>query len=132
MSTKQSNGRNGLARWFGIVAAIFTVGAPTVLAVIWIGSISSRVGSIEDSAQKIGSEQRARTDRLAKIDTELSKLYSSLIEVETQFCAADIVRNLMHADDMRLRAVMWGKIYPGTKMPTDNAYYPTICNRKPN
>lgn len=52
----------------------------------------------------------------------------ALHEIETQFCAQDIVRNLMHANDMRNLSVLWEKQF-GTPYPIGNAYYPTICNR---
>jgi len=58
-------------------------------------------------------------------------LNARLVEIETQFCAADIIRNLSHAQDMRNNSLLWNKAYPGEHMPTDNAYYPTICNRQP-
>lgn len=52
----------------------------------------------------------------------------ALIEIETQFCAQDIVRNLMHANDLRNLSVLWQKQF-GESYPIGNAYYPTICNR---
>lgn len=52
-----------------------------------------------------------------------------LVEVETQFCASDIVRNLIHAQNMRIESIMWSKLFPDTRMPTDNAFYPKVCNR---
>jgi hypothetical protein len=61
--------------------------------------------------------------------SQVAAMNAKLVEIETQFCASDIVRNLTHADDMRLTALMWAKLYPGEKLPTDNAFYPRICNR---
>jgi hypothetical protein len=52
----------------------------------------------------------------------------ALIEVETQFCAQDIVRNLMHANDLRNISILWEKEF-GSPYPISNTYYPTICNR---
>lgn len=52
-----------------------------------------------------------------------------LVEIETQFCASDIVRNLMHAQNMRIESIMWSKLFPDSHMPTDNAFYPKVCNR---
>jgi hypothetical protein len=60
---------------------------------------------------------------------QISTLSAKLVEVETQFCASDITRNMLHADDLRTEALLWAKVFPGSTMPTDNAYYPTICNR---
>lgn len=61
-------------------------------------------------------------DRLTKIEVSLN-------EIETQFCAQDIVRNLMHANDLRNLSILWEKQF-GTPYPISNAYYPTICNRR--
>lgn len=61
--------------------------------------------------------------------SQYAVMAAKLVEIETQFCASDIVRNLMHAQDMRITSLMWSKQNPGQKMPTDNAYYPRICNR---
>lgn len=68
-------------------------------------------------------------DRIQSIRTEQTKLSAALTEIETQFCASDHVRNLMHANNMRMEAMLWHKAF-GESMPTDNAYYPMICNRQ--
>lgn len=67
--------------------------------------------------------------KLNELQDRHTKLEVGLHEIETQFCGEDIVRNLMHANDQRQASIMWEKVF-GTKYPTDNAYYPTICNRK--
>lgn len=64
-------------------------------------------------------------DRRGKEESMRQKL----VEVETQFCASDIVRNLMHAQNMRIESIMWSKLFSDTHMPTDNAFYPKVCNR---
>lgn len=68
-------------------------------------------------------------DRVGSIRADVTRQGASLIEVETQFCASDDVRNLMHANDLRYTSMIWHKIFPETVMPTDNAYYPRVCNR---
>jgi hypothetical protein len=37
---------------------------------------------------------------------------AKLVEVETQFCASDVMRNLTHAQDMRTTAVLWRQAFP--------------------
>lgn len=49
-----------------------------------------------------------------------------MIEIETQFCGNDVVRNLMHASDLRIQALLWNKSFPGSQLPISNAYYPAI------
>lgn len=85
---------------FGVIGAVAT--AATVLGSIlaWVYSLQDRVTHSE----------------------------AALAEIETQFCATDIVRNLMHANDLRNLSVIWEKQF-GMPYPIGNAYYPTICNR---
>lgn len=63
-------------------------------------------------------------------ELELRTVCSSLIEIETQFRSADQTRNIMHANDLRVNAMLWKKTF-GVEYPTDNAYYPTIAQDKP-
>lgn len=67
-------------------------------------------------------------DRQAGMRADIVQQTAALIEIETQFCASDIVRNLMHAEDMRKMAILWQKEFQ-IQFPTDNAYYPVVCNR---
>lgn len=92
---------NGVTRWSTI-----TLAAVAVASVV--GTIAVQIYS--------------QSDRLTKIEVSLN-------EIETQFCAQDIVRNLMHANDLRNISLLWEKQY-GTPYPIGNAYYPTICNRR--
>ncbi len=62
--------------------------------------------------------------------SRVAAMEMSLNETETQFCGEDVVRNLMHANDQRVQSMLWAKTFPGSILPTDNAYYPNICNRK--
>jgi hypothetical protein len=70
------------------------------------------------SAQQLG-ESRARG----------AEIKAKLIEIETQFCASDTVRNVNLAHEMRLLSLLWGKTFPGQHLPSDNAFYPKVCNR---
>lgn len=73
-------------------------------------------------------EDRLATGKAMR-DTQIAITNSKLIEVETQFCASDIVRNLMHVSDLRYMAMLWHTTFPTMVLPTDNSYYPKICNR---
>jgi len=79
--------------------------------------LNERIHSMEGAVATNAGEQRA----------QYGVIEAKLIEVETQFCASDVIRNLMHANDMRLAAMLWHKAFPDTTLPTDNAYYPKIC-----
>jgi hypothetical protein len=71
------------------------------------------------------------SDRLAELRVDTTQLKAGEIEIETQFCASDIVRNMLHADDLRNQSMLWRKAF-GDSLPTDNAFYPQICNRPLN
>lgn len=72
---------------------------------------------------------KSLSDEIRALQLKLGAMEVAQNEIETQFCAQDIVRNLMHANDQRVASLLWEKVY-GLKMPTDNAFYPTICNRR--
>lgn len=67
-------------------------------------------------------------DHISTLRSEVAGFTADLREVETQFCAADIMRNLTREDDLRHLSVLWNKIFT-QELPINNAYYPTICNR---
>jgi transcriptional regulator of met regulon len=61
--------------------------------------------------------------------TNLSVLDARMVEIETQFCARDIISNLMHANDLRMLSMLWKKTFDGSTYPTDNTFYPKVCNQ---
>lgn len=108
---------------------------------IEIRTNETKVGQLEEStrgfAQAATDLSHLRADyaliveRLGAMRTENARQNAALVEIETQFCAADIMRNLTHATDIRLISLLWQKSFmlDQLKLPTDNAYYPMICNR---
>jgi hypothetical protein len=86
----------------------------------WTGSVAVVVGSLSLFGSMIAWTYSLQ-DRLTRSE-------AALLEIETQFCAADMARNLMHASDLRNYAVLYQRVF-GVEYPTSNAYYPTICNR---
>jgi hypothetical protein len=60
---------------------------------------------------------------------QASVMEARLTEIETQFCASDIVRNLMHANDLRMFSMLWKGVFPHAEYPIQNAFYPKVCNR---
>jgi hypothetical protein len=79
--------------------------------------LNERVRATETTVAANAGERRAQFGVMA----------AKLVEIETQFCASDVVRNLMHANDLRLFSMLWHKTFPDTTLPTDNAFYPKIC-----
>jgi hypothetical protein len=84
--------------------------------------LNERVRGLESNLSASQAERRS----------QYAVMQAKLVEIETQFCAGDIVRNLLHANDMRVQSLLWSKVNPGEHMPTDNAFYPVICNRNTN
>lgn len=68
----------------------------------------------------------ANTDRINELRSKQTEQKAALVEIETQFCNADYVRNIMHANELRVLSMLWSKAFDGTRYPTDNAYYPRI------
>jgi len=124
----------GNGRWAKWQVFLTAFGGVTVVGAAIIGfllqsgatanTVSQQATAISDMRAQIG----ALMGQQAQDHTELVAMREKLTEVETQFCASDIVRNLMHAADLRETAMLWHKTF-GETLPTDNAYYPTICNR---
>lgn len=76
--------------------------------------------------QNLKHDYAMMTDRLQGLRNDVVGQKAALVEIETQFCNTDYVRNLMHAFDLRLFSMLWAKSFPDSKFPTDNAYYPRI------
>ena len=125
------SGRYGwLAMWLGIAGS-----ALVVLGGAWTTISSLTAMSLTQTAQgtKLGELERALGEERASVSglqSQVSAMRVSLNEIETQFCAEDIVRNVMHESNERIVSAMYEKIY-GQRLATDNAYYPVICNRSP-
>lgn len=121
----ETNGAGRAGLWLSIAAsAVLLFGA--VGSIFYIGF---RVQSTADALDTLLRRIAIIEDKLNVVQDRLTKIEVSQNEIETQFCAQDIVRNLMHANDQRTSSVMWERIFK-TRYPTDNSYYPTICNRR--
>jgi hypothetical protein len=133
--------------WFGAVSGI--VALVTAMWLIVGLKIDTSNAPLSLNLEQVKTTQQSYDRQLNDLDTQLRHVETQnsesisergpqvaivnekLVQVETQFCASDIVRNLMHANDLRVLSVMWHEIYPKSQFPTNNAYYPTICNKTP-
>lgn len=130
MTEAASNG-NGYSRtnfYISVIGGVFAILVVIIGAIFWVSAIAqttqTNIKSIEDLTERISSLESTVGSNGLKITT----LQRNQNEIETQFCSNDIVRNLMHANDLREISLLWQKVY-GTPFPTNNAYYPIICNR---
>lgn len=117
---------NGLARWqVWLAAAALALTFFGVVVVPMIGLFIVASGASSETA-----ELKSRVDRMevqiGVESIEIAQMRSSLVEIETQFRASDQVRNLMHANDLRIQSLLWKKSF-GVDYPTGNSYYPTIA-----
>lgn len=91
-------------------------------------SIANLRSDVDNGRIRIADlEQRllATNNRYSDLTNQVTAIQRDLKEIETQFCAADDVRNLSHATDLRIFAMLWEKVYM-SHFPTDNAFYPKI------
>jgi hypothetical protein len=119
-------------KWWGtyapIAAAVFVVGGSIITFFVQIGTLSFQVAQISDRQSTIERRLSQLETKANNSQVDRAQIRSDLREVETQFCEGDNVRNLMHANDMRIQAMLWGKAF-GSPLPTDNAFYPFVCQR---
>lgn len=130
MASNPPNG-NGYAR-IGVWASAISAGALVIGAFIWIGTIASEVNNNSTNiAALAGRLGRIEADNRT-LELRVTALETSQKEIETQFCGTGNIINLMHANDMRIQSLLWQKSYAGITLPTDNPFYPVLCNRNSN
>lgn len=130
MSATPPNGKSAVAFWVAVLVPAFSFLAALV-GVIW--QLASVAFSVTDMSGKVAAlqiQREADRQEIARLRIDSSEQKAALLEIETQFCERDHLSNLTHASDLRWFAMLWSKTF-GQTLPTDNAYYPTVCNRKP-
>jgi hypothetical protein len=123
-----ANGNSRRQFWITTTIAAFFIVTAIVSYVVQITSIGSIGTQNTDSIKALQDSNYNLRIEQDKMQARLIVQEAALKEIETQFCASDIVRNLMHANELRDVAMLHEKVF-GARMPTDNAYYPTVCNR---
>ena len=93
------------------------------------GPLDAKVAAMASSTENTRVLVGTLTERVNVLRNDGATTKATMAEIESQFCAGDIVRNLMHAQDMRLVSMLWRKQFPDSPYPTDNSYYPRVCNR---
>lgn len=98
------------------------------------GEVKSLIGDGRAISTKLIEGDRrveALEQKLSALQLSAVKMSRDLNEIETQFCANDNVRNLTHANDMRILATVFEKVF-AQPYPIANAFYPKVCNRTQN
>lgn len=132
--TTVANG-NGSKRWQivaaigGVSAIVMTLVAALITLNVQLANVSYTATGTKAAADALSIRVSSLDERSSSMALDVAQLRTALLEIETQFCANDIVRNLMHANDMRIMSILWDKLGFGARLPTDNVYYPNVCNR---
>lgn len=116
----------------GVAAIIITLSAGFLTFYASVAGqeagVSKDVSNLQTQVAVLNNQVGAASDRINTLRENAASMKALVTEIETQFCSADQTRNMMHAFDLRLLAMLWQKVNNAT-LPTDNAYYPTICRR---
>jgi hypothetical protein len=122
------NGYSRYAFYVSLVAAMFGIMGGIVAVIFWVGGIANEVTQNRDVMAAQAEQIKTLQYDLRQNDLLTSNLQRDEREIESQFCASDIVRNLMHANDLRQISLLWKKQFHD-EYPISNAYYPQICQR---
>lgn len=128
--TAAANG-NGYSRtnfYISVIGSALAALAVIVSLIFWISGVAQGGQTNTKTSEGLDGRLSRLEDIVGANGIKITTLQRNQNEIETQFCANDIVRNLMHANDLREVSLLWQKVY-GTVFPISNAYYPTICNR---
>ena len=118
------NGYNRVGVYVSVAILVLAIGG----VILSGGGIANDVKGNRAYAEGLEKRIGVLETRLAENDRLTYILQRDQREIETQFCASDIVRDLMHANDLRQVALLWKKVY-GEEYPISNTFYPQICNR---
>ncbi len=88
------------------------------------GILQERSSTVAD-VQNLKANYGSVIDRLTTIRTDAGKMGAALVEIETQFCGQDNLRSQIHAQDLRMEAMLWKKVF-GEELPIANAFYARV------
>lgn len=123
---------NGTARWQLWVSAV-GVGSIILGSLFWL---NTQIVTLSRETEDLKAQLVAQNLRVERLDTRLQQaqtaigvMGSDMKEIDTQLRASVDDRNLSHAWDLRIQAMLWEKAFGGkSHLPTDNAVYPNIAN----
>ena len=119
---------NGTARWqliASVAGILVVIGGALLTLLLNINTLGNQVESLRNEASRIAARVASLETQNAAKDTVLAGMGRDQIELESQICAEDAVRNLARANDLRDMGVLWQKVL-GDPLPLGNAYYPAI------
>jgi hypothetical protein len=129
MADGNGNG-NGAPKW-GSFVPVIGVGSAIVGAMISFyvssASLATQVSAQAARITSLETNYNIMAERELVLRTNNATMQAALIEIETQFCGEDDMRNLMNAAQERMLAIMWKKLNPDSEYPVANVYYPHVC-----
>lgn len=116
---------NGKGSWFLIASVV------SVLAVMVAGGWQIISLKIENAVAMATADRNAQLAALkAEVEGHQALMAAKLVEIETQFRSEDQLRNVQWADQMRVRSLMWKKVY-GEDYPVSIQFFPSIAQPQP-
>lgn len=124
----EGNGNVRWQTWAALAAVALPIMASLVAFLVQVGQLSYNVSQLDASNRDLQRRVEKLDEAAAGQRIDAAKAQERLTEIETQFRASDQVRNLMHANDLRMQSMLWKKAF-GQDYPIANAYYPTIARQ---
>ena len=129
---ENGNGNGSTSRHWQVILGAAGV-CVIVIGGMWafisqISAMSSDIAQLKEKYATVSASGSQTAQVASDNRSSIEVLKTNLKEIETQFRASDVIRNLTHSNQMRIDSLMWGKVFPGTTLPTDNAYYPQISD----
>lgn len=99
---------------------------PAIFFLLRVGALDEKIAGFELRIERLEAGRTATEAEISDLHSSGERQAAAVQELRLSLCASDTLRNQMHADELRDRAVLWKKVF-GDTLPTDNAYYPTTC-----
>lgn len=117
---------------FSKLSTVLTSSAAALALLVSLIAFFVKIANLETASinqqariDRIDTAMNSGSDRNSKTREDVVALQRDLIEIETQECSQDNMRNLNHANDLRIMAMLWKKTF-GDDLPIANTFYPRI------
>ena len=123
----------------GVFLAILmpTVGALALFITLQISTSIAPLQSKAEVSSRDRGELHQASSALTALVTEINsrerestaQFRAQMVEIESQFAAADHIRNLQNVHTMRMISLLWEKVY-GQRFPSELQFYPNISQHE--
>jgi hypothetical protein len=98
-------------------------------AIVSISSLEATVSNQQARLASLESNYNLMAEREILLRTTIATMTAKMLEIDTQLCSEDHIRNLTQAQNLRFLSMIWKKVFPDSDVPAGDTYYPTVCNR---